>query len=211
MEIRSNFEPPRRPYPQADITRPNRDTIERQTPEPATGEDVRANAARQKHEARELAKRIKNARQKMKADDPGYSKRAHAARVKHEEAEKANRIRMARERAVNQEDAAPRADSVEIAGTPVDISQRAHNARAKYEAAESRHRYEAAEVRARASAARDKLSLSDTTLRLQADAASSEGSGEESRIAELRRRVENASLNTDELIAKAAYKLLSGD
>ena len=67
-------------------------------------------------------------------------------------------------------------------------------------------------MRARASAARDKLSLSDTTLRLQADAATSEGEDVGSRnLAEIRKRVENASLNTDELIAKAAYKLLSGE
>jgi len=92
----------------------------------------------------------------------------------------------------------------------VDLSARIKNARQKHLAVQGRERLEAAELHDRAMNARDKLSLSDTTLRMQADVASS-GEESQSRIADLRRRVENASLTTDELIAKAAYKLLSGD
>lgn len=204
MEIRSNFDPARRPYPQADITRPNRETIDRETPEPVNPSDVRARLARERREALQLAKRIKNARQQVKAQDGDNPQRADKARA---ETSKAHRISQAREGLAEE---APRVDSAEVASAPVDLSERIKNARQKHLAVQGRQRLEAVALHERAMNARDKLSLSDTTLRLQADAASTSEDGS-SRIADLRRRVENASLTTDELLSKAAFKLLSGD
>ncbi len=61
----------------------------------------------------------------------------------------------------------------------------------------------------------DRISLSETSLRLRAHAArAGQGAEDESRaarIAELRARHESGDLNTDELIARAAFKLLSGE
>ena len=213
MEIRSNsFDPAQRPPAQADITRPNRDTIERGTPEPATGEDVRARLARQRHEAAEKAERAKAARAKHEADEK--SQRAAAARGRHEAAERANRIRMARLRASAQDGGptspAARADTVEIGSTQAEQANSVQANLIAERAQAARGRHEAAETHQRAMAARDRLSLSETTLRLQADAAPGNNPGSE-RVAELRALHQAGALNTEELIARAAFKLLSGE
>jgi len=214
MEIRSNsFDPAHRPFPQGDITRPNRETIERGTPEPIDADDVRAHLARHKHEALEKAKRAKAARAEHETDEK--AQRATAARGKHELAENADRIRLARARAQGGDEQSPESarDPVEIRSGPARQAEQARSAQEgliAQRAHAARERYEAQETHERAMAARDKLSLSDTTLRLQAEVAPAESARGE-RIAELRALHQTGALNTDELIARAAFKLLSGE
>ena len=206
MQIRSNsYDPSQRPFPQADITRTNREAIDRGTPEPDSAKDVRARLARHKHEAAEKADRAQAARQRH--EDAEKAQRATAARQKHEAAEKSNRARLARERDQGQGD---RVD-LETGG-----ASRNEQARSLQEsliaqrASAARQKHEAAEVSQRAQAARDKLSLSDTTLRLRSAVAPDDAARSE-RLAELRGLHQAGALNTDELIARAAFKLLSGE
>jgi hypothetical protein len=224
MEIRSNsFDASRQPPLSADITRPIRDSIERGTPEPADAEDVRAQVARNKAE---LAARMEAAAKQLAGE------RAKGAREKH-----AERLANARTKANDSAPVAQAADVVDIRPEAASVSQaeRAQNARESMladraqhvrdsmhlvsERAENaravQHRAEAArEVHGdRAEQARDKVSLSDTGLRLRAHAARDEREDavRAERVDELRTLHRQGRLNTDELIARAAYHLLSGE
>ena len=197
MEIRSNsFEPLRRGANPADITRPNRETIDKSTPAPKSSEDVRTRLSDERREADLRSERLQAAR-----------------------AKRADRIRNAREKRIErfgkalakhsvQEEtpkATPsRADSVELSEGIATKAERAHNARDKrFERianALARHPENGA----------DKVSLSETTLRLRADIAPGDPARAD-RVAELRSLHEQGTLNTDELIARAAFKLLSGE
>jgi anti-sigma28 factor (negative regulator of flagellin synthesis) len=66
-------------------------------------------------------------------------------------------------------------------------------------------------VSERAAGARDKLSLSETSLRLRADAQPADDAARAERVAELKSLYQQGRLNTDELVARAAYHMLSGE
>ena len=104
--------------------------------------------------------------------------------------------------------AAPtRADSIDIEDGIATKAERAHRARDKRfdRIANAREK-----VLERLGNTADKVSLSETTLRLRADIEPADPTRTE-RLAELRSQVQQGTLNTDELIARAAFKLLSGE
>lgn len=189
----------------ADFTRPNREAIKRGTP---GIEDIRAQQARAKAE---------HAARMEAAEGKELAQRIDAARTVH-----AQRLSGAR----RADDATqPAADTVEIAPDAVE-AERADLARTATEELEAERasgardqlslqteRAEAARalLAERAGAARDKLSLSDTSLRLRADAEPADGSARAERVAELKALFQQGRLNTDELVARASYHLLSGE
>jgi anti-sigma28 factor (negative regulator of flagellin synthesis) len=200
MEIRSNsFEPLRRGANPADITRPNRETIDKSTPEPRSPEDVRAHLAEERREADLRSQRLQAAREK-RAD------RVHNARDKRIE-----RFGNALAKHSGQEEAPAatpqRSDSIDIEDGIASKAERAHRARDKRfdRIANAREK-----VLERMGSTSDKVSLSETTLRLRADIEPADPT-RAGRLAELRSQVQQGTLNTDELIARAAFKLLSGE
>ena len=212
MEIRSNaFEPARPSLPSADITRPNRETIERRTPEPSNPEDVRARLAQQKQVLAEraaaarqaqLAERAQNARETLKAQ-----------RVANARAQLAGEDAAVRPAAADSGEAAPGASQAERAASVREalLAERAQNARAKKLSERAQGARESL-LQQRIEGARDKVSLSETSLRLRAQAAREpDGAERAERVSELRALHQQGALNTDELIARAAYKMLSGE
>lgn len=212
MEIRSNSFDASKPPQKADITRPNRDSIERGTPDAASADDVRAQVARNKaaQAARSEAAAEKNKAQRIDAARATYAERMGNARptepapgaaqaadvidIRPEvaEASQAERAQLARESMLAERAGGAR-DQIAL------TSQRADGARVQlFERGEN---------------ARDKVSLSDTSMRLRADAAlpSHEDPARAEHVAELRSLHQQGRLNTDELIARAAFHMLSGE
>lgn len=207
MEIRNDSFKAQPAKNQADFTRPNREAIERGTPDT---EDIRAETARAKADQ---AARMEAAEAKQTAQ------RIDAARVKHAE-------RVASARQLEQRKAATAGGDVvdiapELAGADQAArarladealeSERAQGARDQLALQAERAGAARAKLSDRASAARDELSLSETSLRLRADAQPSDDTARAERVAELKARFQEGSLNTDELVAQAAYHMLSGE
>ncbi len=203
MEIRSPSNEPSRPAQSAsDITRLNREAIRKRMPEPLDAEDMRAELARQQEQE---AQRIAAARQAYKAE------RAQNAREKRSE-----RAHDAREKALASQDQvrAASADPAEAPAGQPSRAERLQNAREAYLAERAQNARDVLAAKG-AQDSTDRISLSETSLRLRAHAARG-GQGVEdetraARIAELRELHQSGSLNTDELIARAAFKLLSGE
>lgn len=207
MEIRNNSSRPQPARNQADFTRPNREAIERGTPDVA---DIRAELARSKAQH---AARMEAAEQKEHAQRIEAARNVHAQRVAG--------ARSAEQRAAAAP--APASDSVEIAADVAGASQ-AERARMANEALETERaqgardqlalqaeRAEAARALAdRAQGARDQLALSETGLRLRAGAQGADEARAE-RVAELKALFQQGRLNSDELVARAAYHLMSGE
>lgn len=193
MEIRNNSfkgQPARNP---ADFTRPNRDAIERGTPSVA---DIRAEQARAKAAQ---AARLEAAQEQQKAE------RIDAARNVH-----AERVGAARQVEQRKADALP-ADVVDI-GPEVAQADATEGERQAGQALVAERALAAREVLAdRAAGARDKLSLSDTSLRLRADVQPDGEAARAERVSELKSLYQQGRLNTDELVARAAYHMLSGE
>lgn len=207
MDIRNT---PSSPKPSghnlADFTRPNRDAIERGTPDV---EDIRAQLARTK---------AQQAARQEAADEKQLAQRIDAARSTH-----AERVAAARQKEARK--AGAQGDVVDIDPAVADASgaereqmaeearlaERAQNARNQI-AEEARRAFSArGQLAERAEGARDKLSLSDTSLRLRADAQPADEASRAERVAELKSLFQQGRLNTDELVARAAYNLLSGE
>jgi anti-sigma28 factor (negative regulator of flagellin synthesis) len=209
MEIRNNSFKAQPAKNAADFTRPNREAIERGTPDV---EDIRAEQARAKaqHAARMEAAEAKETAQRIDAARAVHSERVSKARVVEERKSAA---------------AAPAGDVVDIAADvagadPAERARMADEAQeseralgARDQASLQAQRAEAARalLTDRASGARDKISLSETSMRLRADAQPSDEAARAERVAELKAHFQQGRLNTDELVARAAYHMLSGE
>ena len=207
MDIRNT---PSSPKPSghnlADFTRPNRDAIERGTPDAA---DIRAKLARTRAEQ---AARLQAAEEKQLAERIDSARAVHAERID------AARQTEARKDAaggdvVDIDPAVADVASEERAdlAAQAELAERAEAARDQL-ALEGRRAFNAREALGqRAANARDELSLSETSVRLRADAQPADEASRAERVAELRSLYQQGRLNTDELVARAAYNLLSGE
>jgi hypothetical protein len=192
MEIRNNSFKGQPARNQADFTRPNREAIERGTPDV---EDIRAQQARARaeHAARMEAAEAKENAQRIDAARSVHAERVASARVVEQRAGAASS-----QDVVDIAADVAQADDVErerMAGQAL-LAERAAAARL---------------VSERAAGARDKLSLSETSLRLRADAQPADDAARAERVAELKSLYQQGRLNTDELVARAAYHMLSGE
>lgn len=202
MEIRNNSFNAQPAKKVADFTRPNREAIQRGTPDV---EDIRAEQARAKaqHAARMEA-----------AEEKQAAQRIDAARAVH--AERVANARQVEER----RSATATGDVVDIAPDQAERARRTDEALESERALGARdqlalqaERAEAARalLSDRASGARDKLSLSETSIRLRADVQPNDEAARAERVAELKANFQQGRLNTDELVARAAYHMLSGE
>lgn len=192
MEIRNNSFKGQPARNQADFTRPNREAIERGTPDV---EDIRTKQARARAEH---AARVEAAEAKENAQRIDAARNVHAERV-------------ASARVVEQRAGA--ASSQDVVDIAADVAQAddVERERMAGQALLAERAAAARLVSERAAGARDKLSLSETSLRLRADAQPADDAARAERVAELKSLHQQGRLNTDELVARAAYHLLSGE
>lgn len=192
MEIRNNSFKGQPARNQADFTRPNREAIERGTPDV---EDIRAKQARARAEH---AARVEAAEAKENAQRIDAARNVHAERV-------------ASARVVEQRAGA--ASSQDVVDIAADVAQAddVERERMAGQALLAERAAAARLVSERAAGARDKLSLSETSLRLRADAQPADDAARAERVAELKSLHQQGRLNTDELVARAAYHMLSGE
>lgn len=204
MDIRNNPSSPKPSHHNvADFTRPNRDAIERGTPDV---EDIRERIASAK--AQQLEKRIGEARDK-------HADRVMAARrnLRAEGTSDSGDVLDIDPAVAEIDPAAAEIDGLERdpAAEQSRVAARAQAARDKL--AENARRALAAreQLADRAQDARDKLSLSDTSIRLRAAAQPSDETSRAERVAELKELYQAGRLNSAELVGRAATNLLSGE
>ena len=207
MEIRNNSFKAQPAKHIADFTRPNREAIERGTP---GVDDIRAQQARAKAEQ---AARLEAAEAKELAQRIDAARNVHAQRVA---AARRTGERSGTAATEDTLDIAPdvaEADQAERAGMAREALEAERAAGARDQLALQAQRAEAARalLAERAGGARDKLSLSETSLRLRADAQPADEAARAERVAELKALFQQGRLNTDELVARASYHLLSGE
>lgn len=210
MEIRSNaFNAPKNH--RLDITLPNRESIAAGKPDPVSPEDVRARGAEQRQIAKE---RIEGARDKAQqlAERAKNARSIRSERIANARSLRAERSEGARRQAVAAPADEARPVDLERAERPaVSQAERAADVRAAQLAERAQG---AREHRAdRIGNARDQVELSETSMRVRARGSERAqlASEKAQRLHELRGQFEAGTLNTDELIAKAAFKMLSGE
>jgi len=210
MEIRSNsFNAPQNR--RLDITLPNRETIAENKPKPVSTEDVRARSAEQRQLAKERAENVRQSNQLAQRAE--NARQIRSERIANARSIRSDRVGNARRQAGSSPADGPRAaGNLGRAEAPsISQSDRAADVRAAQLAERSQG---AREHRAdRIGNARDQVELSETSMRARARASERANLASEKaeRLHELRNQFDSGTLNTKELIAKAAFKMLSGE
>jgi anti-sigma28 factor (negative regulator of flagellin synthesis) len=210
MEIRNDSFKAQPARHHADFTRPNREAIERGTP---GVDDIRAQQARAKAEqaARMEAAEAKESAQRIEAARAVHAERLTAARLY-----EGRKVSAPAAETVDTVDIAPDvadADAAERARMADEALEAERASGARDQLALQAQRAEAARalLSERAGGARDQLALSETSMRLRADAQPADEAARAERVAELKALFQQGRLNTDELVARASYNLLSGE